>query len=292
MGKRNRKSIKAFIRCDASIDNYKKYQFGERIIGHLYHRNNHSSKIRPFIIFGQYFNKHDKLIGLDLFGQTSQSKNRIDEFKISQKSLDGINPKNDKDGFIVFNNTYSFDIQQLDTSTPSYQTIKSKLIPDLIARRVQNITFNSQMRNENTINFNQAIRREGFLFPTITPDMIASGIHMADIPRHPDMTHIEHVMPDYLGLTQDDVNFITVWACLYTKHCIDNHLKVTWPEPGTWPHWDPVDGGNGNMIPCISPARKKELLAEAEIFAPKVTVSTKPNAAQKRLAGLGNLNFK
>ncbi|PCI01418.1 MAG: hypothetical protein COB76_01485 [Alphaproteobacteria bacterium] len=67
---RNRELVEKYKSFDADVLKDKSYQIGEIIICNFPH-NDGTSKHRPTLIWGQYFDKHNKLIGFDVLQLTT-----------------------------------------------------------------------------------------------------------------------------------------------------------------------------------------------------------------------------
>lgn len=280
MGNKRGRSIKEIRKFNQILPR----QFGEKIICDnpgIYGE----SKSYTDIIWATHYDNKNNVAGFNGLAFAKIIKPVISDFYTSPNKFTKTRRnllQQDTEWRISGSTISSLPIASFNTNKENLEILKSRFVPDLIARRAQSIVFNPSQLNYCRIDFSKVARTEGILFNSITPDMVKSGPHPADVPGRTDTAHIQYEMPHNLNLTQDDVDHITDWAIARGNYCKRRGLSFNkiWPESGTWPNWRDIKDENGNMIPCISSERKKELLAEPEVITPKVTDNTKLTAAR------------
>ena len=245
-------------------------------------------KCRPAYVYGIHYGINGTIRALEVITSTASNKKR---FALHYAITEGHPCYHDVKSYIISSRIF------LIPYTPSFfpyagntaRKLDKKEIPDIIARRTHGIV-NDQVRIYNEIfNSKETFSRKGFILSKMKENVAELRRSSLDIGDNIAKSHIEHIQPDIIDAA--NVDQIALWAYTFSKQCMKKSVKIKWPEPGTWPNWPDIKDGNGNMISCVSPERKEELLATPEIISPKVTVDTKPTAAQERLKNFAGLKF-
>jgi hypothetical protein len=238
------------------------------------------------IVWGQYFNEADDIIGVDLLRltkTTSRIRHLSDlyltrgDFKNPTRHTQNCQLETSR---IMTISTNDNDFQTSD------ETLRTRLFPDIIARRAQSITSNPQATYSCRFDFSQASYHVGFTFSSITSQMATNDHCPADLQEHLDAHGIERRLPKNTDFSAEDIDQIAKWAMCRRTYARDHDLSsdAVWEKSGKWPVWNSTVDSFGHAVSCAAAQ------ATPQAQKPKTDEQSSANARKKfanRYGGLG-----